>query len=214
MRSKRRRFRQKAHRNSSLPGRPKTGRPPGVPYTTFRKNPAGLSAMATFVGTGFGGFAVTRATSRIMGTAIAKKWPRAAKHAAALIAVGVAGAAWFWGDRIKALAKYHTPIVAGAGIAAAQTLIQTYVPRYGWLIGSPLEEGGGTTPGQTQQIAAGSDGDSEWFTYNDAMDAGRYADETAALPSAQERGDATPGSDALDDLLAEMDTDGGMGVFN
>ena len=34
----------------------------------------------------------------------------------------------------KTFAKYHTPVVVGATIAAIQGLVQTYLPQWGWVL--------------------------------------------------------------------------------
>jgi hypothetical protein len=54
--------------------------------------------------------------------------------------VTIAAAAWLLAHRIPKIAKFHTPIIIGSSIAAVQSLVQTYLPQYGWLVGDITPE--------------------------------------------------------------------------
>jgi hypothetical protein len=44
-----------------------------------------------------------------------------------MLVVGTFAAAWLGAHRVKALAKYHHPIVIGTGLAAAQSLVLMFL---------------------------------------------------------------------------------------
>lgn len=216
---------RKKHRRNGDDKRKKRppGRPPGVPWTVapVKHNPPVLTDVVDFILPGFGGFAGTRIVNRVTASLIAKKWPRFAKHAGFLATLGGFGLAWFAAHRIRKLAPYHTPIVVGSGIAVLQTAVQTYVPRYGWLVGHPQEDlalpAAEQPDGGQLEEAVGMTPD-EAYVYNQALDNGRYQDapRTRAVAPAQPSAQAASSSDIdpLDDLLSEMaDDDNYGGVF-
>lgn len=99
-----------------------------------KENPPPMQDLMEFILPGFAGYAGTRMTSRIIHGVIIKKWPKLAKHASVLSTFGVAGAAWLAVHRIERIQQYHTPVVVGASIAAIQTAVQAYLPKYGWMV--------------------------------------------------------------------------------
>lgn len=147
-------------------------------------NPPMLQDMAELVGPGFGAFATTRLATRAAQTQIEKRWPGWGKHAGAVASIGSFLAAWFLAHRWKPLERFHTPIVMGAGIAAAQSLLQLYVPRLGWVVSDASADAQATTTttvtnnGTQIQATSGSEDDFEivdenaWYAYNDARDPG------------------------------------------
>jgi len=85
-------------------------------------------------GAGFAAYAATRFASRVAYSQSVKRWPGAAPHlhvAASLVsALGV-----YYGSKYWSKAEdYHEAAVIGAGIAVLQTAIQTYVPKFGWIV--------------------------------------------------------------------------------
>jgi hypothetical protein len=78
-------------------------------------------------------FAATKLLTRIVGTIVARRWPRAAPHVAALSSIAAFGGVYYFGDRYQRLKPYHTPAMVGAGVAALTTVAQTYVKKYGWI---------------------------------------------------------------------------------
>ena len=181
-----------------------------------RPNPPLFTELAEFIGPGFGGFAATRLLTRIAATQIAKHKPSFAKHAGAAASVSSFLAAWFLAHRVKALAKYHTPIVVGAGIAALQSIIQLYIPKLGWMVADASPQI--AEEAQAKLVAAGpslddieplDDEDPNMYTYNDSYDPGRVgqaqrrADQQAATAAASSQ------VDDLDDLDLQ---DVGVGV--
>ena len=185
MKSKPRRYRNRAKSNPA----PK------------RNPPLGMDLMQDIL-PGFAAFATSRFVTRIATTQVAKRWPKVGKHAGAIAAVGTAAAAYLGAHRVKFLAPYHHPIVIGAALAAAQSLIQLYIPAIGWMVSdaTPGTLPAGTTvtatltAAQQQQQAALQtpavpDGFDEvdansWFSYNDAFDAGSYHGKQAAPAAA------------------------------
>jgi hypothetical protein len=224
-------------RNSSSPTKTKKmkkktwtgppGRPPGVPWT---KNPPMLEDFTEMILPGFGGYGATRLLGRITHVQVAKRWPRFGKHAAAISAVAAFGAAWFAAHRVKALSRYHTPIVVGAGIAALKTLVQTYLPWLGWMT-ADVQDGdtkalpapGQTSNGEATAMGhsifdeiddAGPQGSQEWATYNDAFDKGSYRDQVPAHPPGGPQSDAAADA-AMGEMLSELgvEDDLGQGIF-
>lgn len=183
-----------------------------------RSNPPLLMDLAEFIGPGFAAFAATRFGTRIAATQIAKRKPSWGKHAGALASVGAFLAAWLLAHRVKFLAKYSTPIAVGAGIAAAQSIIQLYIPKLGWMVAdaSPEIATAAATP---TQLPAGSpqpvgrlpadmeyvDEDPAQYTWNDSYDAGRNTTPAHAQQQAQQ----TPVDEMMDvDLDEEMQSQG------
>jgi hypothetical protein len=97
-------------------------------------NPPQMKDLVEFVVPGFAGYAGTRFVSRIIHGVVIKKAPKLAKHASVLSTFAAAGAAWFLVHRVERIRQYHTPVVVGAGIAALQTAVQAYLPKYGWMV--------------------------------------------------------------------------------
>lgn len=185
-----------------------------------KRNPPIATDIFEYIVPGFAAFAASRFITRVAAVQIAKRWPRYAKHAGALAAVGTFGATWYGGHHVKQLERYHHPIVVGSGLAALQSLIQIYLPAIGWMVADPCPEL--AAPPATNAVARGIEeqpvpaGFAEtdantWFSYNDAYDAGAYKGATAAPPPA--RMPAVPPSEPdemqIDDLL-----DNDMGSFS
>jgi hypothetical protein len=99
-----------------------------------KSNPPPLQDVMEFVVPGFVGYAGTRFASRIVHGVISKRFPKLAKHASVLSTFGAAGLAWLAVHRIERVKQYHTPVVVGASIAAIQTAVQAYLPKYGWMV--------------------------------------------------------------------------------
>lgn len=99
-----------------------------------KENPPAITDIVDFVVPGFAGYAGTRLVSRVAYGALMKRWPKLAKHGSVLSTFGAAGLAWLMVHRIHRLRTYHTPVVVGASIAAIQTAVQAYVPKYGWIV--------------------------------------------------------------------------------
>ena len=99
-----------------------------------KTNPPLAQDLAEFIVPGFAGYAGTRMTSRVVHGMILKKYPKLAKHASVLSTLGAATAAWLLVHRVEKIKQYHTPVVVGAGIAAIQTVVQAYLPKYGWMV--------------------------------------------------------------------------------
>lgn len=103
-----------------------------------RANPSGLAADLTELGElvipAFAGYAGGRMVSRITYVQTQKKWPRAARHLAAGAGALTVLAAYFALPRVKRFAQYQTTATLGAAIASLQTLVQTYLPKFGWMV--------------------------------------------------------------------------------
>lgn len=99
-----------------------------------KSNPPPMQDFVDFIVPGFAGFAGTKLTTRVVNGMVLKRYPKLAKHSSVLSAFGAATLAWLLVHRVKRLEKYHTPVVVGAGIAAIQTAVQAYMPKYAVLV--------------------------------------------------------------------------------
>lgn len=192
MRSARSRVRRRRKKNVAAP----------------KRNPAGSAAVENLkqIGAGFAGFAVTRAISRIASTAVGRKWPRAAKIAGVAAGAVAVVAAELGAPRFDQTARYAESITMGAGVAAAATLVQTLLPRYGWLLAHPSEDTQSlpaTQPAMALEQMSAQGSDTPWY-YNDGMDAGRYAAPSATPPEPGAPPTATDESNSVDELLASI----------
>jgi hypothetical protein len=147
-----------------------------------KSNPPLFTELLEFAGPGFGAFAATRLGTRIAATQVEKLKPSWGKHAGAVASVSAFLAAWFLGHRVKFLAKYHTPITVGAAIAMAQSLIQLYIPKLGWMVADATPElaTSSSLTSDASMLTAHSDlqptdDDPNEFTFNDQFDAGRFS---------------------------------------
>lgn len=180
--------------------------------------PSGFTESMKQVGAGFAGFAATRAISRIAATAVARKWPRAAKLAGVVAGAGAMIASELLAHRFDQTRPYAESITMGAGVAAAATLVQTLVPQYGWLIAHPSED---PQLPATQSVemaiptAVATGSDVPWY-YNDGMDAGRYAAPPANTVEPGSPATEADESQSVDDLLASInqeDSEIGNSIF-
>lgn len=195
-----------------------------------RSNPPLLSEIGEFVLPGFGGFAASRLLTRMTAVQIAKRKPAWAKHAGVIASVGSFVAAWWGANRIKALEKYHTPIVVGSALAGLQSIIQLWIPQLGWML--DVDTGENHDELQVQAAATQKfiqeaqlkpvNEDPSWFTYDDKYDAGRYATASGPAPTAAPQPGMGSTKAAQEDALLEelgvaMGGGGGavnMGIFN
>lgn len=93
-----------------------------------------LTDLAYTIGAGLGGYAATRFVARVAYTQAAKRGMKAAKHIGAGASAVAALAAFFASRHWDKLEEHHEAITIGAGIGAAQTVLQTYLPQYAWIV--------------------------------------------------------------------------------
>lgn len=120
-------------------------------------NPPLFTDMVEFIIPGFAGYAGTRFVSRIARGMVERRFPKLSKHAGPLASLAAFGASWFLVHRVQKVAKYHTPVTVGAAIAALQTIVQTYIPKYGWIVSDyqpQLPPSAGKTTQQTAEPSA------------------------------------------------------------
>lgn len=175
-----------------------------------KSNPPLFADMVEFAVPGFASFAVARFATRIATQQLGAWKPSLGKHAGAGVAIGTFLAAWFLGHKVKWLEKYHTPLVVGAAISMAASVIQLYIPRLGWMLDAVPEAPATSSlvnPDVVNDMQLRTvDDDPNEYTYNDSFDAGRYtpAKVNASDPTADV-------SDlAMDDAIGQS---GSLGVF-
>jgi hypothetical protein len=126
-----------------------------------------LSAVSNFVPNGlkeealnnilpaFGSYAASRFLERMAFVQVMKRWPKLGKHAPVVAGLIAAVAAHYLGKKVKALKKYENPIMIGAAIALIQTLIQTYLPTFGWIVSDfSADQYKKTLGGTTSEVSA------------------------------------------------------------
>lgn len=126
-----------------------------------KSNPGLLEDTWNLVLPGLVAYGGTRLAGRIAYKVARKKSPMLAKHVGALAPVGVAALTWFAVHKVDRLNKYHNGAVIGTFIAAAQAIMQTYMPQYSWILNDyhlddvlPLAAQTQTAQGPGQQVAA------------------------------------------------------------
>lgn len=178
-----------------------------------RRNPPLFTDLVEYIGPGFAGFAATRLLTRIATQQVAKRKLSLGKHAGVGISVGAFLAAWFLGNRVKFLSRWHTPIVVGAAIAAGQSILQLYFPKLGWMVSDATQPELDAAALQADQLPHPDlqviDDDPNEYTYNDSFDAGRMSKIAPAQEHMQGKNDM---SDlAIEDAVGQS---GNLGVFN
>lgn len=173
-----------------------------------RPNPPMGVDLLEYIGPGFGAFAATRLLARFTAAQFARRFPAQAKHAGAVASVGAFLAAWFGAHRVKQLERFHHPIVVGAGIAALQTLVQTYIPKLGAMLAEPAPAAalparaaaanpvGDLPPGWTDVTSQTRA--SAWSAFKDSNDGAHEDDE--AMP-----GSMSEYADDIESLLEDDD---------
>ena len=99
----------------------------------FMSNPVDMNILNDIL-PGVAGYAGARLLGRIAMVQIGKRWPQFGKWAN-VIGAGVGfGATWLLGNKIQPVERWHQPITLGAGIAAAQTVLQAALPQFAWIV--------------------------------------------------------------------------------
>lgn len=97
-------------------------------------NPPLFQDLVEFIVPGFAGYAATRLVGRVVHNVASKKFPKLGRHIGVASNLAAFAASWLLVHRVKKLEKYHTPVTVGAAIAAIQSVVQTYLPKYGWIV--------------------------------------------------------------------------------
>jgi hypothetical protein len=126
-------------------------------YRSRKVNPALATDLGKMVLPGFVSYAANRLLSRIVYTVIQKKWPKLGKHAQALASVLEFGGTWLAVHKIDKLKPYHDAVLVGSAIGTIQTVVQTYVPRYGWIVSDTKPEDVKALPKNGQSLPAAQD---------------------------------------------------------
>lgn len=185
-----------------------------------KRNPPDMGSIAEDIVPGFAAFAGSRLATRIATTQVAKVKPSIAKHVGALTSLAAFAAAWLLAHRVGWMSKYQRALVVGTGLASLQSLLQSYVPKLGWMVADATPD----LPAAVAetQIAVASNGrrfrmdelqeldeDPNEFVYDDSFDAGRLSRENPA-PSGE------PQQKSDEDLLADLSdlAPQGAGIFS
>jgi len=179
-------------------------------------NPPLFTDLVEFIIPGFAGYAATRFTSRIVRGLAEKRFPRLGKHAAVLSSLAAFGASWLLVHRVKKVAKYHTPVTVGAAIAALQTTVQTYLPKYGWIVSDYQEQKqiAPSAAAAANQLPNSAPPITENLTLQPSIDE-QLASVEAELAMIESQSDPTPSqtqpigdsADGLGDLIDEISGD-------
>lgn len=194
-----------------------------------RNPPIGVDVVQ-FILPGFAAFAATRLGTKIVTAQIAKRWPKAAKHAGAIASVGTFAAAWYGAHKVKYLDRYHDAVVVGSGLAALQNLVQLYLPKVGALLGDPQPTAANVPvlaarPAPAAIAAAPAPNvpagftpttANEWYSYNDSFDAGGYKGKPEGMQSPTPgAAPSEPDEMQINDLLDNSDlVDSDLGSFS
>ena len=103
-----------------------------------RKNPSKLEKTAYSLGAGFAGFGLTKFASRLAYAQTVRRWPKLANHAKVGTSIVTAVGAHFGSQYWSKSAEFTEEITIGAGVAAVQAIVQTYLPKFAWLVSDPL----------------------------------------------------------------------------
>lgn len=123
-----------ATRKRAAKKKSKKGKPPAKKNPASVPNPPVIEDLTQFVLPGVGAYAASRIIGRIAYKVGKKKSPAMAKHAGALAPAAYLIAVWFLVHKVKRLEAYHAPALIGASIGALQSILQTYLPQYGWIL--------------------------------------------------------------------------------
>jgi len=105
-----------------------------------REATQGSKDLAISVGAGFAGYAATRFISRMAYSQVIKRFPGGADYAA-LIASAIGAAGTFFGTKYwSKVEDYHEAASVGAGIALLQTGVQTFLPKFSWIVSDVAPE--------------------------------------------------------------------------
>jgi hypothetical protein len=97
------------------------------------KNPPFWSSAFFYVAPAIGGYAVTRLAGRAARTYLAPRWPQARRFLPVAGSVLAGGALFAAVSYVGALKKYRVQVMAGVGVALAQSLLLAVAPQFGWL---------------------------------------------------------------------------------
>ena len=104
---------------------------------SYKSNPvvAPLMEMATiYVAPALAGYAVTRVAGRMVRSFVEPKFPKLATFSAVLANAAAFGALWYASSKVKSLSNYQAGLLAGSGVALAQTIINALLPGLGRVI--------------------------------------------------------------------------------
>jgi hypothetical protein len=114
---------------------------------------------------GVGAYAATRVAGRIAYNLTKKRSPAMARHAGPLGSMAVAASTWFFADKFKVTKEYSEAMVIGSAIAAAQSVLQMYIPQWAWVMDDYHMEAinGAKTPTNAPEISEKGDGSLSGF---------------------------------------------------
>ncbi len=97
-----------------------------------------------------GGYVTVRVLNQLGRAIIAKKLPRLGRHAGPIASIVSLAAIWYGAKKWRAISTYHSEILAGAMLAAIQSIVTTYFPGFAWIFNQTA-----LPPVQQQAVASG-----------------------------------------------------------
>jgi hypothetical protein len=138
----------------------------------------------------FVAYAATRFISNVVNQIAQKRFSKGGKHIAVLSSGIAFAGAWTLIHRFPSTMKYHSPAVVGSAIAAIQTGIQAYMPKYGWMLADMSATSAGPSPTTSMNTAAlpvpGLKEGSDEGADGDITDIGNYGTLSGGLLSISE----------------------------
>lgn len=104
---------------------------------SYKKNPvvAPLMEMAVvYIAPAVAGYAVTRVAGRMVKSFVEPRFPKLATLSAVLANAATFGTLWYASSKVKSLSNYQAGLLAGSGVALAQTVINALLPGLGRII--------------------------------------------------------------------------------
>lgn len=91
------------------------------------------SDVLTYVAPAAVGYTASRVAGRLARNTLGAKFPKFNKPIQVLANAGTLAALWYTASKVKSLNKYKSGLIAGAGVATVQSLVEFIFPKLLWL---------------------------------------------------------------------------------
>jgi len=170
----------------------------------YEMNPSGLAGFSQMALPAFGAYAATRFVSRVTYVQLSPR-TKFAHHLSVGASAGVTLLAWLAGEHISSLKKYDSAILLGSSVATLQALLQTYVPKFGWIVSDHLPPPGMAVMRNGQHRLRTADGGVRQRASASALVDDFGVDDLEPIPAGE------PGSLLDEDLVVADDDFGSLG---